>query len=53
MKPSDTKPNKLDVWGDSLLNKLRSRTRKKRKRDASKKRRAIFDRLLKREIDEG
>ena len=41
-RPSDTKPSRLDVWGDSLLNKLPSRTRKKRKREASKKRRAIL-----------
>ncbi len=39
MKPSDTKPNRLDVWGDSLLNKLPSISRQKRKRSASKKRR--------------
>jgi hypothetical protein len=40
MKRSDTKPNRLDVWGDSLQNKLPSPSRKKRKRRASKKRRA-------------
>ena len=42
MKQSETKPNRLDVWGDSLLNKLPSRTRKKRKREASKKRRVAL-----------
>jgi hypothetical protein len=41
-KPSHTKPSHLDVWGDSLLNKLPARTRKKRKREASKKRRVIL-----------
>lgn len=30
--------NRLDVWGDSLLNKLPSRSRKRRKRQANKKR---------------
>jgi len=42
MKHSETKPNRLDVWGDSMLNKLPSCTRKKRKRQASKKRRVVL-----------
>jgi len=42
MRPSATKPNRLDVWGDSLLNKLSSRSRKRRKREASKKRRSLL-----------
>lgn len=44
MKPSCTKPNRLEVWGDSLLNQLPSLSRKRRKREASKKRRAILRR---------
>ena len=39
LKPSSTKPNRLKVWGDSLVNKLGSRSRKARKRHASKQRR--------------
>ena len=41
---NDTKPNRLDVWGDSLLNKLSGRSRKRRKREASKKRRVALKR---------
>jgi len=41
-----TKPNRLDVWDDSMLNKLSSRSRKRRKRSASKKRRVILRALL-------
>ncbi len=37
---SQHKPNRLAAWGDSLLNKLQSRTRKRRKGHASKRRRA-------------
>jgi|GEM_PF-1435680 len=44
MKPSHTKPARLDAWGDSLLNKLPSISRQKRKRTASKKRRVILQR---------
>ena len=39
---SDTKPNRLAVWGKSMLNKLPGRSRKNRKRAASKKRRALL-----------
>lgn len=39
MQDSHTSPRKLEVFGDSMLNKLKSRTRKRRKREASKKRR--------------
>lgn len=42
MRHSATKTNRLAVWGDSLLNKLPSQSRKKRKRLASKKRRALL-----------
>ena len=38
----ETKPNRLDVWGKSLLNKLPSVSRKRRKRQASKKRRVLL-----------
>jgi hypothetical protein len=38
-KPSTHSPSRLEVWGDSMLNKLKGITRKRRKRDASKKRR--------------
>jgi hypothetical protein len=33
--------NRLADWGDSLLNQLPSRTRKRRKRSASKRRRLL------------
>jgi hypothetical protein len=39
MKHGHTKPNRLDVWGDSMLNKLSALARKRRKRSASKVRR--------------
>ncbi len=39
MSRSDTSPNRLNVWGASLLNKLKGETRRRRKREASKKRR--------------
>ena len=38
----ETKPNRLDVWGHSMLNKLPSISRKRRKRQASKKRRVLL-----------
>jgi len=41
---SHTKPSRLDVFGDSLLNKLPGRSRNKRKRAASKKRRVVLKR---------
>jgi len=40
MKKGETKPNRLPVWGDSLLNKLPGTSRKQRKRQASKRRRS-------------
>jgi hypothetical protein len=49
MKHGHTKPNRLAVWGDSLLNKLPGITRKRRKRAASKKRRMQFKQELRRE----
>lgn len=42
MLHGQTSPNRLDVWGDGLLNKLKSKTRKRRKREASKKRRVFL-----------
>jgi hypothetical protein len=42
MRHSATKTNRLTVWSDSLLNKLPAQSRKKRKRQASKKRRAML-----------
>jgi hypothetical protein len=38
-RPSQHKPNRLYVWGHGMVNKLKSLTRKRRKREASKKRR--------------
>jgi len=49
MKNAHTKPNRLSVWGDSLLNKLPGISRKRRKREASKKRRAQLNKELKNE----
>ncbi|MCR9096072.1 MAG: hypothetical protein NXI30_17750 [bacterium] len=46
MKHSHTKPNRLQVWGDSLLNKLPGVVRKRRKREASKKRRNLLRREM-------
>jgi hypothetical protein len=39
---SHLKSNRLDVFGDSMLNKLTARSRRQRKRQASKKRRAAW-----------
>jgi len=44
MKHGETKPIRLEVWGDCLLNQLSARTRKRRKREASKKRRVVLGR---------
>jgi len=41
MSNPNEKPNHLSVWGDSMTNKLPSVSRKRRKREASKKRREI------------
>lgn len=43
-KHSRLHPNRLPVWGDSLLNKLSGLSRKRRKREASKKRRVALKR---------
>ena len=40
---SQTKPTRLDVWGDNMLNKLPGKTQKGRKRAASKNWRVIFN----------
>lgn len=42
MKHGFTKPNRLAVWGNSMLNKLPSISKKRRKREASKKRRELL-----------
>jgi len=49
MKKSHTKPNRLDIWGDGMMGNLPARTRKQRKRSASKQRRVI----LRREDNDG
>ena len=38
------KTNRLEVWGRNLLNKLSALSRNRRKREASKKRRAAIER---------
>ncbi|MHA7812881.1 MAG: hypothetical protein ACX94C_05760 [Phycisphaerales bacterium] len=44
---NEGKPSRLKgIWGDSLLNKLPAISRKRRKRDASKKRRVLMRRDL-------
>ena len=43
MQHSHLKSNRLDVVGDPMLNKVAARSRKQRKRQASKKRRATFN----------
>jgi hypothetical protein len=42
MQHSHLKTNRLEMFGDSLVNRLPSRSRRQRKRAASKKRRATF-----------
>lgn len=44
MKTGRYNPHRFDIWGDSMLNKLPSVSRKRRKRDASKKRRLALRR---------
>lgn len=48
-----TKTGRLPIWGNSLLNKLPSLSRKRRKREAGKKRRVILRQLMDREEREG
>jgi len=52
MQHSHLKSNRLDVFGDSMLNKLAARSRRQRKRQASKKRRATFNHRSPDMIDE-
>jgi len=40
MKRSPTKANRMEIWADNNTDHLSSNARKKRKRQASKKRRA-------------
>ena len=42
VEPSSTKPNRLKIWGDSLVNQLKGLSRKARKRRASKVRRQLL-----------
>ena len=42
MKRSVTSPTRLGGWGDSLMNKLPAISHKRRKRQASKRRRALL-----------
>jgi len=44
MGKGETNPRKLNVWGESMMNKLPGISRKRRKRSASKKRRALLRR---------
>jgi hypothetical protein len=43
-RPSQHKPNRLYVWGHGMVSKLKSLTRKRHKREASKKRRQALKR---------
>ena len=45
-KHSRHKPSHFGGWGDSLMNQLKGTTRKRRKRQASKKRRFVQKREL-------
>jgi hypothetical protein len=51
MNPNE-KPNRLDVWGHSMMNQLPGSARKRRKREASKKRRVIERREVQRRVRE-
>jgi hypothetical protein len=42
MRKAATNPNRLDGHGDSVVSKLPSKSRKQRKRRASKRRRVIL-----------
>lgn len=42
MKRNHSKPSRLSVFGDSMLNKLPGVSRKRRKREASKKHRVML-----------
>lgn len=44
MRKAATNPNRLEAWSDSLANKLPSKSRKQRKRLASKRRRTLLRR---------
>ncbi len=46
-KRNEHKPSRINgIWGDALLNKIPGISRKRRKRDASKKRRVLQRREL-------
>jgi hypothetical protein len=42
MAKGETNPNRLNVFGDSMMGKLPAISRKRRKRHASKRRRSIL-----------
>ncbi|MEM9373761.1 MAG: hypothetical protein AAGA55_08970 [Planctomycetota bacterium] len=44
LRAGHTNADRFTGWGDSLMNKLPSRSRKRRKRDASKRRRLFLRR---------
>lgn len=44
MERARTNPNRLDIFGQSMLNKLPSASRRRRKRQASKRRRDLLRR---------
>ena len=46
------KPNRLGTWGHSMVNQLPSVSRKRRKREASKKRRVLARRETARRVYE-
>ncbi len=39
VKIPEAKASRMDIWGDGMMGNLPSRTKKRRKREASKKRR--------------
>lgn len=49
-KHSEDGPKRLSDWGNSLLNKLAARTRRRRKGQASKRRRESERRCIDREM---
>jgi hypothetical protein len=42
MRTSETNPSRLNVFGDGMMGKLPAKSRKRRKRSASKKRRQLL-----------
>ncbi len=52
MKKGTDKASELTGWGSSLLNKLASLSRKRRKRDASKRRRKSGKQAIEKQVGE-